>query len=91
MLGEEWDKQMNEQEIEHARNIKIHDILGLRQSQRRVSVKCVFHTDSNPSLVIYPDNSFMCFGCGKHGKGAISFVMALGYNFTQAVNELKDL
>jgi DNA primase len=31
------------------------------------------HNDNNPSLVIYPNNTFYCFGCGKYGN-AISFL-----------------
>lgn len=36
---------------------------------------CLFHTDHDPSMVIYPaSDSFYCFGCGKWGT-AIDIVM----------------
>lgn len=35
--------------------------------------KCCFHADNTPSLHIYADNHYYCFGCKAHGD-AISFV-----------------
>jgi DNA primase len=43
--------------------------------------KCCFHADSTPSLHVYPDNHYHCFGCKAHGD-AITFVretQGLGY------------
>ena len=34
---------------------------------------CPFHPDKEPSLHVYPDGKFYCFGCGKHGD-AINFL-----------------
>ncbi len=31
-------------------------------------IKCVFHKDTQPSLAIYQDGSYYCFGCHKFGK-----------------------
>lgn len=81
---------MNEQDIEKARAVSIQSILGIKSTDRRVSVRCVFHTDKSPSLCIYPNNSYHCFGCGAHGKGAIDFIMGLGYDFKDSVSELMD-
>lgn len=50
----------------------VADALGLplKERQNYYLARCIFgtHTDSTPSLVLYPhDNSFHCFGCGAHG------------------------
>ena len=82
---------MNEEDIQKARQVAIHDLLGIKQTGRRVSVRCVFHTDKNPSLVIYPSGGgYHCFSCGANGHNAIDFCMGLGLTFKEAVNQLKD-
>jgi len=48
----------------------------LRKSGQRFSGKCPIHNDKNPSLVVYPDGHWHCFGCGKGGD-VISFVEAM--------------
>lgn len=77
---------------ERLRAIPLTTILKMRSPGRRISIQCVFpnHNDSSPSLVLYPDNSFHCFGCDAHGRGAIDFAIALGYDFKSAVKELQD-
>jgi DNA polymerase I-like protein with 3'-5' exonuclease and polymerase domains len=30
-------------------------------------ISCPFHHDPNPSLQLYPDGHYHCFGCGAHG------------------------
>lgn len=53
---------------------------------------CPFHAEKTPSFYIYADNSFHCFACGAHGKGAIDYVMQIEKcTFLQACNELKRL
>ena len=32
-----------------------------------VKVKCPFHNDKKPSLCVYPEGGFYCFGCGERG------------------------
>lgn len=29
--------------------------------------RCIFHDDNNPSMVLYPDDTFHCFSCEAHG------------------------
>lgn len=79
-------------ELAQLREIPLTTILKRPHTTRRLAVRCVFpnHNDSSPSLVIYPDNSFYCFGCGTHGKNAIDFAVALGYSVKDAIRELKD-
>ena len=39
----------------------------LIKSGRNKLVICPFHPDRSPSLVLYPDQTYHCFGCGQHG------------------------
>lgn len=49
---------------------------------------CPFHSERTPSLKLYPDGGWHCFGCGKGGS-SIDFVMALfDLDFRQAVVRL---
>lgn len=43
-----------------------------RSGQNKVAV-CPFHPDKSPSLVLYKDETYHCFGCGAHGD-VIDFV-----------------
>ena len=60
----------------------------LRRSGRRWMASCPFHDEKTPSFVIYPENTFHCFGCQAHGD-AISFARKVnGLDFQQAVLQL---
>lgn len=78
-------------ELEQLRQIRIHKLLGIKDTGRRVSVRCPFHSDGTPSLTIYKDNSYHCFGCQANGQNAIDFLIQAGLSFTEAVEELKQL
>jgi len=82
---------MQQNEIEKLREISIVSLLGLKDSGRRHFIKCPFHSDTSPSMMIYPDNSYKCYGCGRQGRGAISFLMESGANFVDVVEELKRI
>ena len=41
--------------------------IPLTPSGSYYKTRCLFHDDSTPSMTIYPDNTFHCFGCGAHG------------------------
>ena len=48
--------------------------IELRGSGERLTGRCPFHTDSQPSFTVYPaTRSFYCFGCGAGGD-VIDFV-----------------
>lgn len=79
---------LTQEELQRIREVRIHSVLGVRDDGRDVSVKCVFHNEKTPSLVIYPDNGYHCFGCNKNGNGAIDFCVDLGYTFVDACSEL---
>jgi hypothetical protein len=65
-------------------------IPDLRPSGRTLVGKCIFHSDSQPSLVLYPDDGrFHCYGCGTHGD-VIQFLMeAECWNFPKALRTLE--
>ena len=49
---------------------------------------CPFHNEKKPSLKVYNDNTWYCFGCGK-GIDSIDFVMLRdGIDFISAVKKL---
>jgi hypothetical protein len=46
-------------------------VLADRSPNREGKVLCPFHSDRNPSLQIYPDGGFYCFGSGCGAGGTI--------------------
>lgn len=40
----------------------------IRRQGNRYSMPCPFHADKEPSLVIFPDGGWKCFGCGAGGS-----------------------
>ena len=81
----------NEYDKERARNVRISQLLGVKDRGIRFAVKCPFHKNGherNPSLSIYPDNSYHCYTCDAHGNNAIDFCLELGYTFKQTMLEL---
>lgn len=49
---------------------------------------CPFHSERTPSLKLYPDGGWHCFGCGRGGS-SIDFVMCLfSLDFRQAAVRL---
>jgi DNA primase len=63
--------------------------LGYKTVQNR-RMKCPFHEDDSPSLVIYPppQNEFHCFGCGKHGDVLNFYAEVNGISFKVALDRL---
>lgn len=46
-------------------------VLAERTPNREGKILCPFHEDSNPSLQLYPDGGFYCFGSGCRRGGTI--------------------
>jgi DNA primase len=65
--------------------------LVLLRSGSKLTARCPFHEDENPSLVVYPETrSFYCFGCGASGD-VIDFVRRTqGLGFRAALERLND-
>lgn len=69
-------ERLTPEEIQRFREISIHHILGIDNTGRNISMSCPLpgHRDRNPSFLLRPDNSYICFGrCNVKGKGAIDF------------------
>lgn len=82
--------KLSNEEIQMFRDISIHKILGISNNGRRITMRCPFHNEKTPSFVLYPDNSFHCYGqCNKGGSGAIDFTMCLGFSFSTSISELR--
>jgi DNA primase (bacterial type) len=64
--------------------------VDLRRLSQRLIGRCPFHTDAQPSLVVYPkDASYFCFGCSAGGD-VIDFVSRLnGVGFRAAISMLS--
>lgn len=77
------------EDLEPLRQIRIHALLALKDDGRKHMLQCPFHTDRTPSFVLYPDNSYNCFGCEANGQNAIDFLLETGESFTDVVQELK--
>ena len=76
-------------DLSELREIRIHKVIGLDDNGRRQSIPCPFHNEKNPSLSIYPDNSYYCFGCSISGQNAIDFLLETGEEFKDVIEELK--
>lgn len=92
LLSLRGDKQAQSKiDLDQVRAVPIETLYeGQLRGSRVLSGLCPFHQERTPSFYIYTDtNSFHCFGCGKHGQGAIDFVIALdGLDFKDAVRRL---
>lgn len=62
----------------------------LRKLGQRLTGRCPFHTDAQPSLVVYPqDANYFCFGCSAGGD-VIDFVGRVnGVGFKEAASLLS--
>ena len=62
----------------------------LRRLGQRLTGRCPFHSDAQPSLVVYPqDSNYFCFGCSAGGD-VIDFIARLnGVGFREAASLLS--
>ncbi len=69
----------------------LNNILNTRYSGGNHTVKCIFHDDKKPSLVVnFDTGAFECKSCNKHGTDITDIYMThLSINFNQARSELR--
>ena len=80
--------KLTNEELNKIREIRIHQILGVKDNGRRIMIRCPFHSDKTASFVLYPENNYTCFGCNKTGQNCIDFVIDLGFTFEESLLEL---
>ena len=70
---------------------KYFDVKSIKTNGKgETIVTCPFHDDKRPSMYLYPNNTFHCFGCGENGT-AIDLVMkALGVDSKTAAKRICD-
>jgi hypothetical protein len=86
------DNFMDEMRLEQIRQTPIESLYeGTLRGSTKLQGLCPFHNERTPSFVIYTDtNSFHCFGCQKHGAGAVDYLMLNeGLDFKDAVRRLS--
>ena len=73
--------------------VEVAQRLGLepRPQGGRNLILCPFHTESNPSVVLYEGTAarhphFHCFSCGQHGDAIALVKQVNGTDFKDAVN-----
>jgi len=70
--------------------LRVEDLVGIPQVQSRQMIRCPFHNDGNPSLVIYPDGTWKCFGCGLYGDVVDFFAHQHQLTVREAIVELSE-
>lgn len=80
--------KMTTNEIELCRTVPIHRLVGDTRINKKIKIKCPFHTEKTGSCNLFPAGGYHCFGCGANGN-TIDFVVKLGASFQEAVEELK--
>lgn len=80
---------MGQDKLEKLRAYPIVNFFNKPRATRIIHVVCPFHKEHTASLAIYPDNSFYCFGCQKHGANAVDFLVNMGATFKEACQELE--
>jgi DNA primase len=70
--------------------LQVAEDLGLEVQRHRM--KCPFHEDDTPSLVLYPHtNSFYCFGCAKTGNSITLYSEIKNLDIKTTINDMaKD-
>jgi len=91
MLSESKVKkeEINKEKIKSTPILSLYSFQKLRKVGGRWTALCPFHNEDTPSFVIYPDNSWWCFGCNKGGD-SINFIQELrSCNFKEALQTIN--
>jgi len=84
--------KLSDADIQRLRDVPIQDLLQIKRTGRRQMIHSPFKPeghDRTPSCCIYPDNTWRCYATETHGHNAVDFLMALGYTFPEAIEELQ--
>lgn len=81
---------ISDQDIENAKSFPLENIVNvpIKKSGKYFTCNCPIHQEKTPSFVIYPENTWYCFGCNQGGD-AIDLVMVLEQlTFVEALKSL---
>lgn len=68
----------------------VSEHVELRPSSGSLVCPCLFHSETKPSMHVYPDGHFYCYGC-KAGGDVFDFVQLIeGVDFSEAVKRLAE-
>lgn len=95
-IWRDMNKQDYQETLEYIKeNVKLLDIIegyGLKprkELDNRHTMICPFHSEDTPSLKIYDNKTFFCFGCGS-GYGVVDFIKLYeGINFMDVINRYR--
>lgn len=98
-IVEEFDRAAREK-TPHRRDLSfLREILPevaarytkLRKVGSRLVGLCPLHRERHPSFFVYPNGTFFCFGCGKHGDAANLVSEAEGIPLKEAIHRLLEV
>lgn len=77
--------------VEAAKSFPIEQIIPtpVRRDGNRMKALCPLHDEKTPSFVIYPENTWHCFGCGESGDSIDLAMKVNSLTFAQAVRSLQ--
>lgn len=94
-LEENYQAKKNEFSNEDIDRASQTDLSHLFEKQRRSGknyiVLCPFHNEKTPSMTLFYEKGFHCFGCGKHGSSIDLYMFLNHCNFRDAVEQLLKL
>lgn len=82
-----YKNRITDNDIAQAKEMPLCEIYPLKINKAGFCL-CPFHNEKTPSMKIYKENTFKCFGCGAWGD-AITFYMQMNnVDFVSAVKKL---
>ncbi|MBE0427684.1 MAG: DNA primase [Nitrospirae bacterium] len=64
---------------------------GVKKVGKTYMMRCPFHDDNTPSMLVTPEGRYYCFGCNERG-GYISYLIKLyGLSFPEAVKKIEEI
>ena len=96
-IWRDMNRQDYQETLEYIKeNVSLLDIIegyGLKprkELDNRHTMICPFHSEDTPSLKIYDNKTFFCFGCGA-GYGVIDFIKLYeGIGFMDVINRYRS-
>lgn len=71
--------------------LSLYPFRKLRKLGSRYTALCPFHNEKTASFVIYPDNTFHCFGCQEHGDSIDFMKLIKRCSFKEAVGQMAEV